>query len=74
MPLTKMRDRMLKVDPTERHIRIMRDLLIRLGAAGNLTSDAHLAATAIEHRSELCSIDGDFARLPGLRWRNPLDY
>jgi toxin-antitoxin system PIN domain toxin len=61
------------VDPTERHLRTMRDLLIRLGAAGNLTSDAHLAAIAIEHGAELCSTDGDFARFPGLRWRNPLD-
>ena len=61
------------VDPTERHIRTMRDLLMRLGTAGNLTSDAHLAALTIEHGAELCSTDGDFARFPGLRWRNPLD-
>ena len=39
---------------------------------GNLTSDAHLAALAIEHGAELYSSDSDFARFPGLRWRNPL--
>lgn len=43
-----------------------------LGSAGNLTTDAHLAALAIEHQAELHSSDADFARFPGLRWRNPL--
>lgn len=32
-----------------------------------------LAALAMEHGLELCSADRDFARFPGLRWRNPLD-
>jgi hypothetical protein len=31
-----------------------------------------LAALAMEHEAELCSSDGDFARFPRLRWRNPL--
>jgi predicted nucleic acid-binding protein len=35
-------------------------------------TDAHLAALAIEHGLILCSTDGDFARFPGLSWRNPL--
>ncbi len=60
------------VDPGERHARILRDLLRPLGAGGNLVSDAHLAALAIEHGAELCSCDNDFSRFPGLRWRNPL--
>jgi toxin-antitoxin system PIN domain toxin len=60
------------VEPTAQHIRILRDLLAPLGAGGNLTSDAHLAGLAIEHGAELCSSDGDFARFPRLRWRNPL--
>jgi hypothetical protein len=55
-----------------RHLRILRDLLLPLGTAGNLTSDAHLAALAIEHGAELCSSDTDFARFHGLKWRNPL--
>ncbi len=58
--------------PGERHAGIVLDLLRSLGAAGNLTTDAHLAALAIEHQCELHSTDGDFSRFPGLRWRNPL--
>jgi toxin-antitoxin system PIN domain toxin len=60
------------VEPAAQHLRIMRDLLLPLGSAGNLTSDAHLAALAVEYGAELCSSDNDFARFPGLRWRNPL--
>jgi toxin-antitoxin system PIN domain toxin len=55
-----------------RHLRILRDLLLPVGTGGNLTSDAHLAALAIEHGAELCSSDHDFARFPGLKWSNPL--
>lgn len=55
-----------------RHLTILRDLLAPLGAGGNLTSDAHLAAVAIEHGAELCSSDNDFARFQGLKWSNPL--
>jgi len=54
------------------HLRILRDLLMPTGAGGNLTSDAHLAALAIEHGAELCSSDSDFARFRGLKWINPL--
>lgn len=60
------------VHPTERHAAVLRELLDELGTAGNLTSDAHLAALAIEHGAELCSTDTDFARFPRLRWVNPL--
>jgi toxin-antitoxin system PIN domain toxin len=59
-------------EPTARHLRTMRDLISPLGTGGNLTSDAHLAALAIEHGAELCSADADFARFARLRWRNPL--
>lgn len=34
----------------------------------NLTTDAYLAALAIEHQGELHSTDADMARFPGLRW------
>ncbi len=60
------------VDPTAQHLRVVRDLLQPLGTGGNLTSDAQLAALAIEHGAELCSSDSDFERFPRLRWRNPL--
>ncbi len=60
------------VHPGPRHLPVLRDLLRPLGTAGNLTSDAHLAALAMEHGAELCSSDTDFARFHGLKWRNPL--
>lgn len=60
------------VHPTERHATVLRELLAPLGTAGNLTSDAHLAALAIEHGALLCSRDTDFARFSGLRWVDPL--
>lgn len=60
------------VNPTERHPAVLRELLLPLGAAGNLTTDAHLAALAIEHGALLCSCDTDFARFQGLRWTDPL--
>lgn len=61
------------VKPSDRHARHLRELLESIGStAGNLTSDAHLAALAIEHGAELCSHDADFARFEGLRWTDPL--
>jgi toxin-antitoxin system PIN domain toxin len=59
-------------EPTERHAAILGELLALPGVYGNLVSDAHLAALAIEHGLTLCSTDGDFARFPGLTWLNPL--
>ena len=54
------------------HWIILKELLAETGAAGNLTSDAHLAALAIENGCELCSTDADFGRFRHLRWNNPL--
>ena len=58
--------------PGDRHASVLFDLLRRLGTAGDLTTDAHLAALAIEYQAELFTTDADFARFSGLRWRNPL--
>ncbi|BBX99480.1 type II toxin-antitoxin system VapC family toxin [Mycobacterium lacus] len=60
------------VHPTDRHTVVLRELLTPLGAAGNLTSDAHLAALSVEHGAELCSTDVDFSRFSGVRWIDPL--
>lgn len=60
------------IAPGDEHWRILRDLLSQSGTAGNLTTDAHLAALAIERGAELWSTDADFARFRWLRWRNPL--
>ena len=56
--------------PGPHHAQILRTLLLETGTAGNLATDAHLAALAIEHRALLCSFDHDFARFPRLKWRN----
>jgi len=61
------------VEPTARHLTTLRDLILAFGTGGNLTSDAHLAALAIEHGAELCSADRDFGRFPRLKWRNPIE-
>lgn len=60
------------VEPGPRHLGIMRELIAETGAAGNLVTDAHLAALAIEQSATLVSADHDFARFRGLAWRNPL--
>ena len=57
---------------TPEHWETFSRLLKEVGVGANLTTDAHLAALAIEHQAELCSTDSDFARFPGLRWQNPL--
>jgi hypothetical protein len=60
------------VIPGPRHLDILADIMKASRAPSRLTTDAHLAAVAIETQSELHSNDVDFARFPGLRWRNPL--
>ena len=54
--------------PGERHQAILARLLIAAGTAGNLTTDAHLAAIAIEHGATLGSFDRDFERFAGLEF------
>ena len=58
--------------PTSRHGQVLGQLITAHHLRGNLVSDAHVAALAIEHGLELCSADSDFARFPEVRWRNPL--
>ncbi len=58
--------------PGSRHWAIFKGLCLATALTGDLSTDAHLAALAIEYDATLCSTDRDFARFPGLRWRNPL--
>jgi len=60
------------VGPGERHWAILRSLLEQSGTAGNLTTDAHIAALALEHGCVICSADNDFKRFPVLKRVNPL--
>jgi toxin-antitoxin system PIN domain toxin len=65
-------DNVNTLNPGSRHWTILSTLLTKLGTAGNLVTDAHLAALAIEHNAELHSNDADFSRIPGPRVVNPL--
>jgi len=66
------RDNVRVVREKDDHWETLKLLLSRSGIAGNLTSDAHLAALALGHDAVLASCDTDFARFKGLRWENPL--
>ncbi|MDA3939670.1 MAG: PIN domain-containing protein [Spirochaetia bacterium] len=59
------------MDPGEGHWDLVEKLLTEAGTAGNLTTDAHLAALAIQRDCTVFSTDTDFARFPGLKWKQP---
>ena len=58
--------------PTDRHAEVLGRLLTTHRLSGNLVTDAHLAAIAIEHGLTVYSADTDFARFTEIRWENPL--
>lgn len=59
------------VQPGPRHWGIFTGLCRKSRATGNLVQDAWLAALAIESGCEWVTTDRDYARFPGLRWREP---
>ena len=61
----------LDVLPGNRNWEIFADLCREGDARGNLVADAAHAATAIEHGAIWVSLDRDFARFPGLKWKIP---
>lgn len=61
------------VQPGDRHWEIFCSLCDEAGAKGNLVPDAYLAALAIEHGCEWITLDRDFSRFRGLKWRSPTD-
>ena len=61
------------ITETEAHSSLLARLLADSGTAGNLTTDAHLAALALSHGATLVSCDRDFARFSGLHWENPAE-
>jgi hypothetical protein len=60
------------IGPGESHWAILGSLLRASGTAGNLTTDAHLAALALEHGCTVASADNDFKRFAGVTHTNPL--
>jgi uncharacterized protein len=59
------------VAPGPGHWGILRTLLASAGTAGNLTTDAHIAALALELSAPICTADRDFLRFPGVRVVGP---
>lgn len=59
------------VEPGERHWSIFEDLCRNTDTKGKRVSDVWFAALAIEHDCEWITLDRDYARFPGLRWRTP---
>lgn len=59
------------LEPSPRHAVTLRGLLEETGSGANLTTDAHLAAIALDHGAGICSFDLDFERFAGLRRTSP---
>lgn len=59
------------IQPGERHWDIFKRLCTEADARGNMVPDAWFAALAIESGTEWITLDRDYARFPGLRWRVP---
>jgi uncharacterized protein len=55
------------VGPGPRHHGLLQGLLLQVGTAGNLTTDAHLAAVALEHGAAVGTFDRDFRRFQGVQ-------
>jgi uncharacterized protein len=59
------------IQPGAQHWKIFTRLCKEADARGNLVSDAWYAALAIESGCEWITLDRDYARFKGLRWRLP---
>jgi uncharacterized protein len=59
------------IQPGEGHWGIFTRLCLEADARGNLVPDAWFAALAIEAGCEWITLDRDYARFPGLKWRVP---
>ncbi len=59
------------VHPGASHWEIFAHLCTVADARGNLVSDAWFAALAMEWGCDWVTLDRDYARFPGLRWRLP---
>ena len=57
--------------PGDRHWGIFESLCRESAASGNLVQDAWFAALAIESGCEWITVDRDYSRFKGLRWRPP---
>ena len=60
------------LDAGAHHVEQVLELLQRVGMAGNLVTDAQIAAVAVEHNAVVHTSDADFIRFTGVRWFNPI--
>ena len=58
--------------PTWETLSLMMELLEETGVGGSHSTDALIAAHALEQRGSVWSNDIDFKRFPGIKVRNPL--
>ena len=61
-----------QLDVDASHVEAVLKSLDGLGTAGNLVTDAQIAAVAIVHDAVVHTTDTDFIRFTGLRWFNPI--
>ena len=59
------------VEPGAHHWTIFRRLCVDHAITGPRVTDAWFAALAIEHGCDWITMDRDFARFSGLKWRRP---
>lgn len=62
--------RLLVAGPS--HVETVCRLLTTAGTAGNLVTDAQIAALAMEYGAKVHTADTDFARFNDVNWENPL--
>ena len=60
------------IEPSPYHVHDVLALLADTGTAANLTTDAQVAALALQEKAVIHSNDTDFQRFPGVRCHNPL--
>ena len=66
-------EHIIPLNPGDRHLDYLERNLAVDGVTAGLTTDAHIAALAMEHGAVVyTNNDRDFQRFPGLLWRNPL--
>ncbi len=62
----------IALNPGPGHLANFRRNVMAAGIGGNLVTDAHIAALAIENDAEVHSHDSDFGRFPDVRWHDPI--
>jgi uncharacterized protein len=66
-------DHVRLLSPSEKTMHVFFDLLEGAGIGGNLSTDAMIAALAVEYGGCVYSNDLDFGRFRDLSWKNPLE-